>query len=275
MPVSPVLRPYIQYYVSGFFTLEKPEIPDFTLLPNNSLAILLFLDDCYLTTGHSRTGLTMSCCLTGLFGTNNLPVVNVLAFKKSIRWINIVLTPAGLTRLLGIQAGEITNMFVDMDNMFPEFTGRLRLFLNTFHGECSQKELLDRFFANRFQRKQFKPDKRLTILFDYLDLADRGCSIDELAEQLNVSYRTLERLFINKVGLPVKEYFKIHRIKKILKCLHNSACFHYPDLVESGGYYDQSQLIREFKKMTGLTPKQFAEATAGKFYLDRPFLTVI
>lgn len=89
-----------------------------------------------------------------------------------------------------------------------------------------------------------------------LDLNGR-LTIDELAEQLKVNRRTLERRFSSIIGLGPKQLSKIIRLQATLKMLENRQFTSLTALAHEGGYFDQAHFINDFKEFTGMSPKQF------------------
>lgn len=73
----------------------------------------------------------------------------------------------------------------------------------------------------------------------------------EIASDLNISYRQLQRDFNSILGITLKEYESIVRFHKAVNHLEEK------NIVQSAveaGYWDQSHMIREFKRMCGYTP---------------------
>lgn len=76
-------------------------------------------------------------------------------------------------------------------------------------------------------------------------------SFKEIASDLNISYRQLQRDFNAILGITLKEYESIARFHKAVNHLEEK------NIVQSAveaGYWDQSHMIREFKRMCGYTP---------------------
>ena len=80
--------------------------------------------------------------------------------------------------------------------------------------------------------------------------------IDGLAVALGVSRRTLERRFAVDVGIPAKSLASVLRFRRVLKAFETSAVA-WTDLAMDCGYYDQSHLIRDFKRFTGRAPRAY------------------
>ena len=80
--------------------------------------------------------------------------------------------------------------------------------------------------------------------------------IDGLAVALGVSLRTLERRFAADVGIPAKSLASVLRFRRVLKAFETSAVA-WTDLAMDCGYYDQSHLIRDFKRFTGRAPRAY------------------
>jgi transcriptional regulator GlxA family with amidase domain len=87
-------------------------------------------------------------------------------------------------------------------------------------------------------------------------------SIDDLANAMHVSYRTLNRRFIEITGLTPLAYLqalKIERAKELLEGSHSD----FEEITASVGYEDVSSFRRLFKRSTGLSPAQYRRQFKG------------
>lgn len=82
-------------------------------------------------------------------------------------------------------------------------------------------------------------------------------SVKELAYRMHLSQRQLERRFLNQTGLQPKQFIKIIRLKHALGLILDEALPNLTDIACESEYHDQSHFIREFKELTGFTPKRF------------------
>jgi transcriptional regulator GlxA family with amidase domain len=81
-------------------------------------------------------------------------------------------------------------------------------------------------------------------------------SIDELAGKMHVSYRTLNRRFIEITGLAPLAYLqalKIERAKELLESTYSD----FDTITAKVGYEDTSSFRRLFKRSTGISPAQY------------------
>ena len=79
-----------------------------------------------------------------------------------------------------------------------------------------------------------------------LDLSDRRSS------EFGISARQLRRLARLHLGLLPKDFGKVIRFQRTLKAIRAPQYKAYLD-----HYYDQSHFVREFKRLSGVTPTQF------------------
>jgi transcriptional regulator GlxA family with amidase domain len=87
-------------------------------------------------------------------------------------------------------------------------------------------------------------------------------AIDDLAKAMHVSYRTLNRRFIEITGLTPLAYLqalKIERAKELLEGSHHD----FEAITASVGYEDVSSFRRLFKRSTGLSPAQYRRQFKG------------
>lgn len=81
--------------------------------------------------------------------------------------------------------------------------------------------------------------------------------IDQLSVDLNLSRRHLERHFISCIGLTPKFLSRITRFQNTLRQLEQKQFNSLTAVAYESGFYDQAHFIRDFKKFTGLNPKQY------------------
>jgi AraC-like DNA-binding protein len=84
-------------------------------------------------------------------------------------------------------------------------------------------------------------------------------SIDELCENLNLSYKQLERIFLATIGTTPKVFSRTTRFLHLCHHLKEYEDKTMTQLTYDLGYYDQSHFIKEFKEFSGLTPKEYFE----------------
>jgi AraC-like DNA-binding protein len=91
-----------------------------------------------------------------------------------------------------------------------------------------------------------------------LETSNGQVKMKELAEQLGISRRTLERVFAEHVGVTPKKFTRILRFQNVLTILRARRFRDFTDLAFTCGYADQSHLIKDFKALTGRLPSQLS-----------------
>ncbi len=86
-------------------------------------------------------------------------------------------------------------------------------------------------------------------------------SVGTLADEACLGKKQFERVFREQVGMNPKEYIRVVRFQKSLRMLQ-CGTRNYAGIAAECGYADQSHFIREFKSMSGHTPKSLCTYTA-------------
>ncbi len=82
-------------------------------------------------------------------------------------------------------------------------------------------------------------------------------SISNIAKNVCVSVRQLQRLFKTRIGISPKDYCKIIRLNNYIDfILNNDESVDWMELVVEFDYHDQPHLINEVKSITKLSPKK-------------------
>ncbi|MDE6380255.1 MAG: helix-turn-helix transcriptional regulator [Muribaculaceae bacterium] len=85
-------------------------------------------------------------------------------------------------------------------------------------------------------------------------LLNPSITITALADTACLSKKQYERIFRVYIGMNPKEYARVVRFQKSMHMMQQGN-INYADIAVASGYSDQSHFIREFKSMTGHTPK--------------------
>jgi AraC-like DNA-binding protein len=114
-------------------------------------------------------------------------------------------------------------------------------------------DLLDAFFYSRLNVfDEQRVIKAVELLFD------EDISIQNLCERLKISRKTLLRLFKKHIICAPKEFSNVVKFRKALNFYQSHR--DKPQLTQlayENAYYDQSDFIKHFKKVTGYNPKKF------------------
>lgn len=113
-------------------------------------------------------------------------------------------------------------------------------------------EFINKSFPNGYNR-----DIIDRVYFDIV----KNCKIKVIADIAKdvdcYSLSRLERNFKNRMGVSLKTLIMISRISYIFDLMLKEDNFNYHDFVFKANYYDQAHFIKDFKNLTGETPRQF------------------
>jgi AraC-like DNA-binding protein len=85
-------------------------------------------------------------------------------------------------------------------------------------------------------------------------------SVEQLVEQSGLSTRALQRLFHQYVGTGPKWVINRYRIHEAVAQLQAGAPVALAELALRLGYFDQAHFIRDFRKLVGRSPAQYARS---------------
>ena len=83
----------------------------------------------------------------------------------------------------------------------------------------------------------------------------------QLASASTLSIRHFERLFKAHAGFPVSTFARLSRFQLVLQSPQVPASGTFTELALAHGYYDQAHFNRDFRELSGYSPRQFFEGT--------------
>ncbi|MEU8343348.1 AraC-type DNA-binding protein [Actinomadura meyerae] len=91
--------------------------------------------------------------------------------------------------------------------------------------------------------------------------ADPGLlRVDQAAEKLHVSVRTMQRLFAEYVGASPKWVLRRARLHEAAARADQGTRIDWSALADDLGYYDQAHLTRDFTAVVGVSPARYARS---------------
>ncbi|HUB89319.1 MAG TPA: helix-turn-helix domain-containing protein [Dyella sp.] len=91
--------------------------------------------------------------------------------------------------------------------------------------------------------------------------SDHGLtSVDLLAQRSGLTKRTLQRLFNHYVGVGPKWVINRYRLHEAIAQLQAGIPVAWTELALTLGYFDQAHFIRDFRKLVGRSPAEYAQA---------------
>jgi AraC family transcriptional regulator len=99
---------------------------------------------------------------------------------------------------------------------------------------------------------------RLRAVVDYVEgHLDAGPTLGELAAAARLSPYHFARQFKVATGLPPHQYVIVRRVERAKQILRSRIDRSLADVATHVGFSDQSQFCRHFKRVVGVTPREF------------------
>lgn len=257
---SPGLRDLVRRY----WTLEeehRPATEEHRFLPERSVRLAFYSGESLIGPAEGTRPLPFAY----LLGLHDRPV---RAISRGLtRALGAELYPWGAVRLLGLSTGVQDLIYPVLDPSLARLGERLRALLAAGEWVEALGEL-DAWLGVRAASRVREPGPAVQAALALYRGPGR-VNIGELAEQLGLSPRTLERQFRAEVGLPPKALARLIRFKEAHNRLWLDPTLSLTTLAYDLGYADQAHFTRDFRSFADLNPRAFADfASARRGLLD-------
>lgn len=172
-----------------------------------------------------------------------------------IHLFNILLQPAALNRLIGIDMSLLVNEGIAARDVLGRHAARLNDAVRSATDFASRIAAAERWFGEMLERSSSRDgiDRASRIL-----LATRGRTrIDSIVERSGLSARQFQRRFTAQVGLAPKLYARTVRFDTALMAHQRDPARPWTEIVHEAGYFDQAHFVRECHALVGAAPSQF------------------
>jgi len=163
----------------------------------------------------------------------------------------LLLKPHALRTLLGVNAAELTNRVIPLNEFInADLNGQM------LEAKSEQERLT--LLTNFFVALKKRPRPNDAIIEESLRLMDAGACcvrIPCLLERFAISQSQFERRFMQSVGVSPHFYLRVRRFNQAMKLMKSNRFERLTDLAHSLNFYDQSHFIRDIKEFSGLTPR--------------------
>jgi AraC-like DNA-binding protein len=163
----------------------------------------------------------------------------------------------GAAPFFPIPLSEIANRHVHVNDLWPGAGERLSESLFAAENHEERIALLQDALVDRL--KSCEEFSSIRIVRAAVKSAQQAGTrrVSDLAKTIGVSDRHLNRAFQNAVGISPKQFVRILRFQQVVKVARQNAALNWAEIAADTDYYDQSHLIAEFKRLTGMTPAAF------------------
>ena len=182
--------------------------------------------------------------------------------------IGVHFKPGGAFPFLGLPAGELADIHVDLETLWGRSADRLRDRLAEARTSVERFQLLQEALLSRL-RNGLEKHYAVSAALEMFGKNQPGPTIREAAKYLGLSQRRFIQVFKTEVGLTPKLFSRIQRFQQTRRVIQQNPSPIWADLALELGYFDQSHLIREFLEFSGLNPTAYLQALPSRHRTER------
>jgi AraC-like DNA-binding protein len=184
-------------------------------------------------------------------GAMTMPIVNSRTNLVGVRF-----KPGMAYPFIKIPVHELTDLLVDYFEFAGQEANHISSQLVDLNSTKHQISLLNNIFTKKLSALNAVENQMLRAL-NLIQSTGGGILVKQISDEVGWSRQHFTRKCLSYTGLTPKFLNQVIRIKKVIKEYKTDKFYNWSQLSVDGGYYDQSPMINEFRKITGLTPIEF------------------
>ncbi|NOQ27553.1 MAG: helix-turn-helix domain-containing protein [Bacteroidales bacterium] len=251
-PQTQILNPFIKYIY--ILKHNSKETIGYTLPPTTSPIVGIFNGVCFDNNNTFSIESSGESFLTSRI-ISPRDISSIVEFKGNIEQIGLVLTSYALKAFSFFEMPiyEIKNQLLNPLEVFGEDVNFLLEELYETTDVSKKRMIIEKYFCSKIINLNL--DKRMIYATKYIDKNASNTNLSSLSNKLNISSKTLNRLFKEYTGITPKKYVKLTRFNNTISALKNLEIENFTKVSLQYGYFDQSHFIKDCKEFCGDNPK--------------------
>jgi AraC-like DNA-binding protein len=198
---------------------------------------------------------------TGAFVVGAMTAPLVVKPARECDYVAVRFHPGAAQPLFGNSMRELSDHHVELGSIWPQQVASEWMELLREAGPTEARVRALRRLLTRKVLSIRPPEPRVREAIRRLDESDGSVSVEELSRGLGLTRQHMTRLFEHHVGVGVKFFSRIIRLRLVLRELKSMSGGAYDGnwatLALDSGFFDQAHFVRDFRTLTGTTPSRF------------------
>lgn len=251
----PVQHPLLKKYIAFFWELHIDGIHlNHKIIPQRNINLRFNLSD---TRHYSNSSLESPLEDIYFLGLQDQFANHRLKMDGNVDVLGISFHPDGFYPFIGIPVSEFRNQLLGADEIGFKAGIKILSRLKEAQNVFARLKIMEEELLLLIARQQLELHENISCFVKSVRNFNDTQGITDFCKQTKISIRTLERLFNKYVGMPASTYTTLNRFHTSINQLLHRDYLKFSDLAYENGYFDQMHFIRDFKRFTGNTPKEF------------------
>lgn len=181
-----------------------------------------------------------------------------LRVEGHLSLFSVIFQPHGLMHFFPLPAGELFDLTIPLHFLLKNETMELEDRLAAADSFQERKRMVENFLIRRLTKSGGKYEhRRIAHSIGIINRSRGNVDIQVLASEACLSRKQFERTFLCHVGATPKLFLRTVRFQHAIheKAMQNNLSL--TELSYRSGYYDQSHMIADFRKLSGMSPRKF------------------
>ena len=181
---------------------------------------------------------------------------NIYCINKTALLV-VVFHPYGVHKLLGVPANELIDQILDLSELFGIAGSEITEILFDNPTLFKRIQIIESFLIKLLNGRERGLHPLVSSSLEIIKHNDGLITIKQLVDYTGYSNKSIERKFMETIGVLPKQFSKLVKLNLYLKALRDGEHKNKFDSAYKIGYYDHSHLLKDFKRNTGVTPGQY------------------
>ena len=222
------------------------------IVPNGLLELIFYLGDKPVSEDKNKS-INENTLISG-----QLSEFYDIQISGKLSLFSIQFQPHGLSLFIDIPLIELYNQNVPLKFIFKNGIDELETKLFEANSFQNKIKIVEHYLHQLLQKNRHKYNfDRIEESVKLINQSKGVVNIDFLASKACYSRKQFERIFSHYIGTSPKQFLKIIRFQNAVDEKSKDKIINLTDLTFRCGYYDQSHMINDFQKLTGMSPKQY------------------
>jgi AraC-like DNA-binding protein len=244
----------LETYVNDILVLENKDETKKSVLPffADGYPGVMFLhatNDVFITPQNKKL------CDLFLYGQTIEPIE--IFTDGAYRMIVFQLYPSAMKILFDIKPKELNDDCYDLNLINNKDIKQKIKKLFATNELIKQVEIIAAMLAKLAEQNIYYQAQQVQQAVNLILESKGKITVKDLTEYLHLTERTLQRLFVDYVGISPKQFAKIIQFQTSFTHISNETFSKLTEIAYENGYADQTHYIRNFKRFTRKKPSQF------------------